>query len=455
MAAVLPGGVPGQANDNASAAVRLFTAGLPFSEAPKWYYQDLRGELQVGMASSLLLPACPAVQDQMWLGHALFCSSPRPTAAATAQHTLTTPCQPPRSLLLLQGPFDANTMSRWCGENALPKDLRCLGVHPQDANLVPGSPAINHFQPLQKLLENTAAGIQYMPVRLGKGSYSDEGPATPQSAQPPKGSRAPGAGPGGLGSNAQGVVPAGAPLNGGPDVTRAVDQRSALAAAAAAAAGGGLNGFPAQQAAAGGLQGHPLMAHLAQMQAARPGSQPRQPQQQPQQQGTPGRRPTPQPGAPPNQFMHEQAAGGMQQFGAPGGPAGGAGGDGESGEAGELTPNDADWEPALLKLIKREGFVGKEADVKWRVILASGVCFDTFWEAFLGVAKFSNPGGLRVLRGTNSHAGERPARAVGKQYVVRWPVLVFALSTASCLPACTPDRSLPACLLCLPPLPHR
>lgn len=279
-------------------------------------------------------------------------------------------------------------MSRWCGENALPKDLRCLGVHPQDANLVPGSQAVNHFQPLQKLLENTAAGIQYMPVRLGKGAYSDEGPATPQSAPPPKGSRAPGTGPGGLGSNAQGL-PAGAqPLNGGPDVTRAMDQRSALAAAAAAAAAsGGLNGFPAQQQA-GGLQGHPLTAHLAQMQQARPGSQPRQPQQQPQQQGTPGRRPTPQPGGggPPNQFMHEQAAGGMQQFA--GGPPGGGGGDGS--EAGELTPNDADWEPALLKLIKRGGFVGKEADVKWRVILASGVSTTSVH-----------------VGGTNSNAGEK------------------------------------------------
>lgn len=59
MAAVLPGGVPGQANDNASAAVRLFTAGLPFSEAPKWYYQDLQGELQVGVAFPLVVLAWP------------------------------------------------------------------------------------------------------------------------------------------------------------------------------------------------------------------------------------------------------------------------------------------------------------------------------------------------------------------------------------------------------------
>lgn len=48
MAQVLPGAGPGQANNDAAAAVRLFTAGLPSSEAPKWYYQDLQGQLQVG-----------------------------------------------------------------------------------------------------------------------------------------------------------------------------------------------------------------------------------------------------------------------------------------------------------------------------------------------------------------------------------------------------------------------
>lgn len=274
-------------------------------------------------------------------------------------------------LVLLQGPFDANTMSRWCGENALPKDLKCLGVHPQDSNLVPSSQTLNHFQPLEKLLDNTRAGIQYMPVRLGKGSFSDEGPATP-SAQQPKGSRTP-AGPGVPGM-AQGA-PAGAPLNGGPDVTRAVDQRSALAAAAAAAAASGsMNGFTAQQQAA--LQGHPLMAHLQQMQL-RPGSQPRPQQQLSQQQGPPGRRPGQQPGGPPNQFLHEQHAGIQQQGGfvPPGAAAQGVPGQEAGEQAGELTPNDEAWEPAFLKLIKRDGFVGKEADVKWRVILQSGM----FW----------------------------------------------------------------------------
>lgn len=270
----------------------------------------------------------------------------------------------------LQGPFDANTMSRWCGENALPRDLKVLGVHPQDSSLVPSSGALNHFQPLEKLLENTAAGIQYMPVRLGKGSYSDEGPATPQSAQPPKGSRAP-VGPGGP-AGIPGVVPGPAPLNGGPDVTRAVDQRSALAAAAAAAAAGGsMNGFPAQQQVA--LQGNVLMAHVQQMQQRQAAGQPRQQQQQ---QGTPGRRPPQQPGAAPNQFMHEQHAGaGLQQQGGfmPPGAAAAAGQDGAGGDgATELTPNDEAWEPTFIKLIKREGFVGKEADVKWRVILQSG-----------------------------------------------------------------------------------
>jgi hypothetical protein len=70
--------------------------------------------------------------------------------------------------------------------------------------------------------------------------------------------------------------------------------------------------------------------------------------------------------------MHEQHAGHQQSgFMPPGAAAAaqdGAGGDG----AAELTPNDEAWEPAFIKLIKREGFVGKEADVKWRVILQSG-----------------------------------------------------------------------------------
>jgi hypothetical protein len=68
--------------------------------------------------------------------------------------------------------------------------------------------------------------------------------------------------------------------------------------------------------------------------------------------------------------MHEQHAGFQQQgsFIPPGAAAAAQDGDG----AAELTPNDEAWEPAFIKLIKREGFVGKEADVKWRVILQSG-----------------------------------------------------------------------------------
>lgn len=298
--------------------VRLFTAGLPAAEAPKWYYQDLEGQLQ--------------------------------------------------------GPFDANTMSRWCGENALPRDLKCLGVHSADsAPLVPSSAALSHFQPLEKLLENAAAGIQYMPVRLGKGSNSDEGPATPQSAAPPKGSRVPG-GPGGPGANNT-QASAGATLsNGGPDVTRAVDQRASLAAAAAAAAAaaGGMNGFQAQQQA---LQASGLMAHLQQMQQrAQAASQARPQQVMPQQGAT-------QPPGPSNAFLQQQQLAAPQQRMSSGlgafipplqPPTGGQDGSAGGEEAGELTPNDAAWEPALVKLLKREGFSGKEADVKWRVIVASG-----------------------------------------------------------------------------------
>ena len=309
---------PGGAMEAAAPHVRLFTAGLPAAEAPKWYYQDLEGQLQ--------------------------------------------------------GPFDANTMSRWCGENALPRDLKCLGVHSADsAPLVPSSAALSHFQPLEKLLENAAAGIQYMPVRLGKGSNSDEGPATPQSAAPPKGSRVPG-GPGGPGANNT-QASAGATLsNGGPDVTRAVDQRASLAAAAAAAAAaaGGMNGFQAQQQA---LQASGLMAHLQQMQQrAQAASQARPQQAMPQQGAT-------QPPGPSNAFLQQQQLAAPQQRMSPGlgafipplqPPTGGQDGSAGGEEAGELTPNDAAWEPALVKLLKREGFSGKEADVKWRVIVASG-----------------------------------------------------------------------------------
>jgi len=310
-------------NEAVAPHVRLFTAGLPSSEAPKWYYQDLQGQLQ--------------------------------------------------------GPFDANTMSRWCGESALPADLKCLGVHPQDSNIVPSNAALNHFQPLSKLLDNARAGIQYMPVRLGKGSFSDEGPATPQSAAPPKGSRA--AGPGGPTNHAQAPAGAATLSNGGPDVTRAVDQRASLAAAAAAAAAGGsMNGLQAGLVQQQGLQGSALLQHLqvsqqqqAQQQMQRPGSQPRQ-------QSTPVRRGNQQAGGPANQFLHEQ----MQQGGAvgvgafmPPGAAGKAAPEqqqegGSADELTELNPNCEAWEPALQKLLKREGFSGKDADVKWRVILVTG-----------------------------------------------------------------------------------
>lgn len=330
MAQVLPAG----ASNEASPHVRLFSAGLPLTEAPRWYYQDLQGQLQ--------------------------------------------------------GPFDASTMSRWCGEGALPGDLKCLGVHPQDSNLGVNSAALSAFQPLSKLLENAQAGIQYMPLRLGKGSSygSEEGPATPQSAAPPKGSRAAGAGgPGAMGglggSNHASQPPSGSLLgnklsNGGPDVTRAVDQRASLAAAAAAAAagggaGGGMNGFTAQQQGAGGLQGAGLMHHLQQMQqragvGAGAGPSSSQPQLTPARTqfnlGSVGPASTGvfMPGS-----QQPQAAQPQQQQQQDGG--------GDDAPA-ELTPHSEAWEPAMLKLLKREGFSGKDADVKWRVILASGgSCF--------------------------------------------------------------------------------
>jgi hypothetical protein len=271
--------------------VRLFTAGLPLPSAPRWWYQDLQGQLQ--------------------------------------------------------GPFDAATMSRWCAEGALPGDLRCLGVAAQDAqqNLVPSSAAhMAAFQPLQTLLEVAAAGVQYMPVRLaGVKAGADEGGAK-------GGSRLPGDGrqqqPGGGGGTVQ-ASGAGGQLLGQPDrpdVQRAGDQRA------------GLNG---------------LQQHLAQQQ-----------QQQPARPGT-GASSQLRAGANSGGMMRGVPAQPPQPLGGaagasaaqPGAPAAGAGADGSGGGAAAaelLHPGSELWQPMLLKLLNREGFSGKDADIKWRVILASG-----------------------------------------------------------------------------------
>uniref|UniRef100_A0A383VCF2 GYF domain-containing protein n=1 Tax=Tetradesmus obliquus TaxID=3088 RepID=A0A383VCF2_TETOB len=320
----------------ASAEARLFTAGLPSAdEWPKWYYQDLTGDLQ--------------------------------------------------------GPFDAQTMIRWYQEHQLPLDLKCAGIHPQDSSTAPTN--YSHFQRLQTLMDNAEAGLQYMPLRVTKG-ITEEGPATPTKG----GTRGP-AGPllnhllpqqpGSISAVlAQQLAAVGGPAAaaaGGqllqdtrPDVTRALDQRTAA----------GLGQLSQQQLH---MQGQGLLQQLhAQQQPPqqqqqmrgpqqqRSGSAPRQMQQQQQQQ--PGRAASAGRHAGAVASFHEQH---LQQLqpGAPGAAAAAApapagpspSGDGSAGAAEpDVQPGSEAWVAALTKLLTREGFSGKDADIKWRLILASG-----------------------------------------------------------------------------------
>jgi hypothetical protein len=317
----------------ASAEVRLFTAGLSSADDwPKWYYQDLTGDLQ--------------------------------------------------------GPFDAQTMIRWYQEHQLPLDLKCAGIHPQDSSTAPTN--FSHFQRLQTLMDNAEAGLQYMPLRVTKG-ITEEGPATPTKG----GTRGP-AGPlvnhllpqqpGSISAVlAQQLAAVGGPAAvaaGGqllqdsrPDVTRALDQRTAA----------GMAQLTPQQLH---MQGQGLLQQLhAQQQPQqqlrgpqqqRGGSAPRQMQQQQQ----PGRAASAGRHAGAAASFHEQHLQQMQQPGmlagpsaaAPAGPAGTTAVMGDASAAAELDvqPGSETWNAALTKLLSREGFAGKEADIKWRLILASG-----------------------------------------------------------------------------------
>jgi hypothetical protein len=318
----------------ASAEVRLFTAGLPSADDwPKWYYQDLTGDLQ--------------------------------------------------------GPFDAQTMIRWYQEHQLPLDLKCAGIHPQDSSTAPTN--YSHFQRLQTLMDNAEAGLQYMPLRVTKG-ITEEGPATPTKG----GTRAP-AGPlvnhllpqqpgsisavlahqlAAVGGPAAAAAGGQFSQDNRPDVTRALDQRTAA----------GMMQLTQQQLH---MQGQGLLQQLhAQQQQQQQRGPPQQQQRgasaprQMQQQQQPGRAPSAGRHSGAVASFHEQHVQQLQQPGmsaaavapAPAGPAAMSAADGAAadGSAADVQPGSEAWNAALTKLLSREGFSGKDADIKWRVILASG-----------------------------------------------------------------------------------
>jgi hypothetical protein len=303
-------------------------------------------------------------------------------------------------------------MSRWCSDNALPLDLKCCGIHSKEGNVLPTN--LSLFQPLQKLLDNAEAGIQYHPVRLTKGSYSEEGPATPQSAAPPKGSRADVANQVLLQQQqlaaAMGQSFGPAALDARPDVLRTVDQRLA---------GIPMNGISQQQQLQAQnflsqLQQHPRQRQqqqqppLGQQQQQRGMLQPgRQQQPGPQGRNSSSTRRMPGAGASSNpqqemtglqqhlqQQQQQQQQSGLAGSGAaaisPGQqalvpaatattaaaaaagkrPAGNN--DAAAAAVPEVSPGSDAWNNALAKLLSRQGFSAKDADVKWRVILGSG-----------------------------------------------------------------------------------
>ncbi|KAF6258474.1 hypothetical protein COO60DRAFT_1122202 [Scenedesmus sp. NREL 46B-D3] len=166
-----------------------------------------------------------------------------------------------------------------------------------------------------------------------------------------------------------------------PDITRALDQRTAA----------GLMQLTPQQLH---MQGQGLLQqlHAQQQQQQQPQPQPQQrgPSQQrgtsasrqmQQQQQQPGRAPSAGRHAGAVSSFHEQH---LQQLPQPGMPAastapaaagpGAAADDALSSAAAEpdVQPGSEVWSAALTKLLTREGFAGKEADIKWRIILASG-----------------------------------------------------------------------------------
>ena len=209
-----------------------------------------------------------------------------------------------------QGPFDPDSMARWCAKSELPMDLLCCGVHHLDRACPPSN--LQLFRPLAELLAEVESGKDYRPVRTAP---------TPVQGSP-------------LVNNQQASKPAASPQtvsrtwSNNDDLTLQGDQRS----------------------------------------------MPNRPQQQQQQQQwraspTPPTRASPSPGAagtpqqrPP--FPMTQGAPAAAAVSAP--PA--AGGEG----APELVRGSPAWNAALQKLLSREGFSGKDADVKWRVILPSG-----------------------------------------------------------------------------------